>query len=387
MCYHLTTKSDSVRSAPAPADSRLRLADPVLPQPGLSEAEPLRVLQPDGTPVSGPPFEPEITPGLCRQLYRDMVLARRLDQEAYFLQRQGELGLWLSCLGQEAAQVGSIRAMRDTDYVFPSYREHAAGMVRGLSPAELLTQWRCSSHSGWDPSKYKMHVSSLVLGTQTLHATGYAMGIRAEKSDEVVLAYLGDGATSQGDTSEALNWAVVMHAPVIFFCQNNQWAISTPASAQTGTPLHSRASGFGLDAYFVDGNDVLAVYAVTRECVARVRAGGAPAFIEAVTYRMAGHSTSDDPGRYRADAEARLWEQRDPLARLLAFMESQDWADAEYLASLAQESDLLAAETRASCLAIKAPALEDTFANTLVAETELLRTEREQFIAYRESFL
>lgn len=390
MSSPLAKRRDLVSTSPAPvsgSSSRWGPNDSASPQPSLLKAEPLRLVRPDGTTESNLPFGPEITPDLCRQLYRDMVLARRFDQEAYHLQRQGELGLWLSCRGQEAAQVGSIRAMRDTDYVFPSYREHAAGMVRGLSPAELLTQWRCSSHGGWDPNRYKLHVYSLVLGTQTLHATGYAMGVRAEESDEVVLAYVGDGATSQGDTSEALNWAVVMHAPVVFFCQNNQWAISTPASAQTGAPLHRRASGFGLDAYFVDGNDVLAVYTVTRECVARVRAGGAPAFIEALTYRMAGHSTSDDPRRYRSEADVRQWEQQDPLTRLLAFMKSRGWADSEYVASLARECDILAAETRAACLAISASPLEHTFANTLVAETELLRTEREQFIAYRESFL
>ena len=349
--------------------------------------EPLRLLRPDGTIDPGSPVRLEVTGELCRQLYRDMLLARRLDQEAYNLQRQGELGLWLSCQGQEAAQVGSIRATRETDWVFPSYREHAVGLVRGLSPGELLSQWRGCSHSGWDPTKYNLHMYSLVLGTQALHATGYAMGVRAERADEVVLAYLGDGATSQGDVSEALNWAVIANVPIIFFCQNNQWAISTPVSAQTGTPLHQRAAGFGLDATYVDGNDVLAVYAVTRDQADRVRSGGVPGFVEALTYRMAGHSTSDDPRRYRDAAEVEAWQLRDPLTRLLAYMEAQDWADPRWGDQLRDEADQLAADTRAACFALPPPLLEDTFRNTLVTETGPLRAERERFTAYRESFL
>jgi 2-oxoisovalerate dehydrogenase E1 component alpha subunit len=354
---------------------------------GRDARTPVQVLRPDGGLNELPDVELDVTPELCRGLYRDMILARRFDQEAYNLQRQGELGLWLSCLGQEAAQVGSIRAVRGSDHVFPAYREHAAALCRGLQPAELLAQWRGTSHSGWDPAPYRFHIYSLVLATQTLHATGYALGVRAEQSDEIVLAYLGDGAASQGDASEALNWAAVLQAPVLFFCQNNQWAISTPASAQSAGPLHTRAAAFGLRSAFVDGNDVLAVYAVTRAAAERVRAGGAPAFIEALTYRMAGHSTSDDPGRYRPQAQVREWEQRDPIDRLQALLEGKDWIDAAFSAGLADEADDLAARTRAACLALRPAPLQDTFRHTLVAETPLLRAEREQFTAHLESFL
>jgi 2-oxoisovalerate dehydrogenase E1 component alpha subunit len=350
-------------------------------------SEPLRLLQPDGQLHPDPPVDLDVTPELCLRLYRDMVLARRLDQEAYHLQRQGELGLWLSCLGQEAAQVGSITAMRDTDHVFPSYREHAAGYLRGLSPAQLLSQWRGSSHGGWDPQQHRFHIYSLVLATQTLHATGYAMGVRADGADEVVLCYLGDGATSQGDANEALNWAAVADAPIVFFCQNNQWAISTPATQQMRAPLHRRAAGFGLSAVHVDGNDVLAVHAVTRKAVADVRAGGVPAFIEAMTYRRAGHSTSDDPRRYRPDGELEDWERLDPLARLEALLDRNDWLDEGDRRLLDAEADALAAETRNACLALPEPALEDTFRNTLVEETAQLRAERETFTAFKESFL
>jgi pyruvate dehydrogenase E1 component alpha subunit len=231
-----------------------------------------------------------------------------------------------------------------------------------------------------------MHIYSLVLATQTLHATGYAMGVQADGADEVVLAYLGDGASSQGDANEALNWAAVSQAPVIFFCQNNQWAISTPAAAQFRTPLHRRAAGFGLAAAYVDGNDALAVHAVTADAVARVRAGNGPAFIEAITYRMAGHSTSDDPRRYRDDAEVEEWQTLDPLARLAALLTEQGWIDARFRSALDVEADDLAAETRRACHALPPPALADTFRNTLVDETALLSQERTAFAAFKESF-
>ncbi|MGH3246883.1 MAG: thiamine pyrophosphate-dependent enzyme [Trebonia sp.] len=354
--------------------------------------DPLGLLGPDGTLRSSPGLDLTVTGELCRPLYRDMVLARRLDEEAHHLQRQGELGLWLSCRGQEAAQVGSIRALRADDHVFPSYRDHAAALCRGLGPAELLAQWRGAAHGPWDPAAYRFHIYSLVLATQLLHATGYALGVQADRRrdqalDEVVLVYFGDGAASQGDANEAFNWAAATDAPIVFFCQNNQWAISTPSSAQSRAPLHRRAAGFGLSSTCVDGNDVLAVNAATRAAVADVRAGGPPAFIEAVTYRMAGHSTSDDPSRYRDAADVDAWQERDPVSRMRALLDARGWADEGFYADLAAEADDLGAATRAACLALDAVPLEETFRNTLVTETAALREERERFTAYRESFL
>jgi 2-oxoisovalerate dehydrogenase E1 component alpha subunit len=352
----------------------------------------LGLLGPDGTLRSSSGLDLAVTAELCRPMYRDMVLARRLDEEAYNLQRQGELGLWLSCRGQEAAQVGSIRALRADDHVFPSYRDHAAALCRGIGPAELLSQWRGTSHGAWDPSTYRFHIYSLVLATQLLHATGYALGVQADRRrdpavDEIVLVYFGDGAASQGDANEAFNWAAATGAPIVFFCQNNQWAISTPSSAQSRAPLHRRAAGFGLNSICVDGNDVLAVNAATRAAADSVRAGGPPAFIEAVTYRMAGHSTSDDPNRYRDAADVAAWRERDPVDRMRELLDAMGWADPAYHASLAAEADELGAATRAACLGLVAAPLEETFRNTLVTETETLRAERVQFTAYRESFL
>ena len=351
-----------------------------------ADRELVRVLDATGRLRPDSPFAGQATPGLARDLYRWMVLARRLDHEAYNLQRQGELGLWLSCRGQEAAQIGSVSALRPSDHIFPAYREHAVGLYRGISPAGLLAAWRGCAHSGWDPARFRMHIYSLVLATQTLHATGYAMGVQADGADEVVLVYVGDGASSQGDANEALNWAAVSQAPVIFFCQNNQWAISTPAAEQFRTPLHQRAAGFGLRAAHVDGNDALAVHAVTADAVAAVRAGGGPAFIEAMTYRMAGHSTSDDPRRYRDDAEVDQWQALDPLARLATLLTDQGWADDRFRSALEAEADDLAADTRRACLALPPPALEDTFLNTLVEETALLSHERAAFTTFKESF-
>ena len=332
-----------------------------------------------------------IDPALARDLYRDMVLARALDQEAHHLQRQGELGLWLSCRGQEAAQVGSIRAVAATDHVFPSYREHAAALCRGVTPGEMLSQWRGTAHGGWNPADYRFHINSLVLSTQLLHATGYALGVAADRRrnpalDELVLCYFGDGSASQGDANEAFNWAAVTDAPLVFFCQNNQWAISTPSGAQSRTPLHVRAAGFGLPTTLVDGNDVLAVHAVTAAAAERVRAGGPPELIEAITYRMAGHSTSDDPTKYRTPEEVKLWEERDPVLRIRRLLDRMDWADAAYHDALADEAGVLAEATRVACRALAAPELEDTFRHTLVTETTALRRERERFTAWRASF-
>jgi 2-oxoisovalerate dehydrogenase E1 component alpha subunit len=297
---------------------------------------------------------------LARSLYRDMYLGRRFDQQAFHLQRQGELGLWLEARGQEAAQVGTMRALRDTDYVFPSYREHIAAMCRGLGPRELLSQWRGISHAGWDPKDYNFHIYSLVLGTQTLHATGYAMGSRLTGSDEVVVCFVGDGATSQGDFNEALNWAATRELPIVFVVQNNGWAISTPAAQQYRAPLPDRAAGFGLTAYSVDGNDALAVHAVVSEAVAGVRAGGPPAFVEAITYRMAGHSTSDDPRRYRPAAEEDAWMLKDPLDRLEVLLRGLG-VESGFFTALAAEGDEVAAATRAACAELRDPDLLDLF--------------------------
>jgi pyruvate dehydrogenase E1 component alpha subunit len=338
--------------------------------------QPVQLLGPDGQLRTDPDWPLDVTPELCLDLYRRMRLARRFDDEALALQRQGELGLWLQSLGQEAAQVGSITALRDTDHVFPSYREHAAALSRGIQPAELLAQWRGTTHSGWDPEQYRFHIYTLVLAAQLPHATGYAMGVQRDGTDEVVAAYFGDGAASEGEANEAFNWAAITAVPLLFFCQNNQWAISTPVTTQMRAPLHQRGKGFGLDAHLVDGNDVLAVRAVTAAVVERIRAGGGPALIEAVTYRMAGHSTSDDPGRYRTASELDAWAARDPIARLQLLLEREGWIDHGFRDALDEECAALAGATRTACRALEAGDLADLFGSVLNGETALLAEQR-----------
>lgn len=325
-----------------------------------TNAEPVQFVAPGGE-ITEAGRSHGINVELARTTYRAMARARRLDREALALQRQGELGLWLQSWGQEAAQVGSMFALRRDDYVFPSYREHAAAMVRGIRPAELMAQWRGSAHAGWDPADHSFHFYSLVLGTQTLHATGYAMGCRLDGDpDQIVVTYFGDGAASQGDVNEAFNWSSAKALPVLFFCQNNQWAISTPTELQYGAPVHQRAAGFGLRSFYVDGNDVLAVHAVTRAAADLVRSGQGPALVEAVTFRMAGHSTSDDPGRYRDSAEFEAWEIKDPLRRLRTVLDELGTPEA-FFVDLDAELDELAAEVRAACRNIPVPELDALF--------------------------
>ena len=236
---------------------------------------------------------------LAHALYRDMVLARRFDAEALALQRQGELNLWLMSWGQEAAQVGSIRALRDSDMVFPSYREHAAALCRGLSPTQLLTQWRGCSHSGWDPTTYRFHIYSLVLGTQTLHATGFAAGAAMEGTDEVVAVYFGFCAAGQGVSTRRSLGCRGRITSAVLLPEQPVGDLDAYVHANGGAATSRHTAGFGLHTYHVDGNDVLAVHAVTSEAAEHIRADSGPVLIEAQTYRRGGHSSSDDPDRYR----------------------------------------------------------------------------------------
>jgi pyruvate dehydrogenase E1 component alpha subunit len=341
--------------------------------------QPIQLLDESGKLHEDPTWPLDVSAELCQRIYTRMVLARSFDEAAFALQRQGELGLWLQVAGQEAAQVASILALRPSDYVFPSYREHAAALARGIAPAELLSQWRGVENSGWDPKRYSFHIYTLVLGAQLLHATGYAMGAIRDGTEDVVVAYFGDGASSEGDANEAFNWAASAFVPLLFFCQNNQWAISTPTHIQMRTPLHERARGFGLEAHAVDGNDALAVFAVTSKVVDEIRAGGPPALIEALTYRMGGHSTSDDPTRYRTEAELDLWRSRDPLNRLETFMLREGLMDDELKRSVAAEGHLLGQRTREACLGLKPRGTDDLFDHVLAHSSSLLIEEKRHF--------
>jgi 2-oxoisovalerate dehydrogenase E1 component alpha subunit len=344
----------------------------------MSNYAPIQLLDESGQLRADPHWPIDVTAESCRGYYRHMRRARRLDEEAFALQRQGELGLWAQSLGQEAAQIGSMAALRPTDYVFPTYREHAAALYRGIPPAQLLMQWRGVSGSGWNPQEYRFQAYTVVLAAQLPHATGYAMGVQRDGTDEVVMAYFGDGASSQGDANEAFNWAATAAVPVLFFCQNNQWAISTPASIQMRAPLHQRARGFGLESYLVDGNDVIAVHAVTQTVVNQIRAGSGPALIEAVTYRMGAHTTSDDPTRYRDSDQVADWAGRDPIARLQALLTANGWTDPAFERGLDAECDALGDEIRRVGRAFGPVDLAERFATVLAEETPLLAAERRQ---------
>ena len=280
-----------------------------------TEPQLVQLLTPEGKRVKNAEYDKYvagITPEELRGLYRDMVLTRRFDAEATSLQRQGELGLWASLLGQEAAQIGSGRATREDDYVFPTYREHGVAWCRGVDPANLLGMFRGVNNGGWDPNSNNFQLYTIVIGSQTLHATGYAMGVAKDGADSAVIAYFGDGASSQGDVAESFTFSAVYNAPVVFFCQNNQWAISEPTEKQSRVPIYQRAQGFGFPGVRVDGNDVLGVLAVTRWALERARTGEGPTLVEAFTYRMGAHTTSDDPTRYRGDEERQAWEAKEP---------------------------------------------------------------------------
>jgi len=353
----------------------------------VTDPELIQLLTPEGERLNHPQYPLSDDEVDLKGLYRDMVLVRRVDTEAISLQRQGELGIWASLLGQEAAQIGSGRALAPADMAFPSYREHGVAWCRGLAPERLLELFRGVSHSGWDPEEHKFNLYTIVIGDQTLHATGYAMGIQRDGAeDEAVIVYFGDGATSQGDVSEAFNFASVFNAPVVFFCQNNQWAISESNERQTRVPLYRRSSGFGFPGIRVDGNDVLACYAVTRQALKAAREGQGPMLIEAFTYRMGAHTTTDDPTRYRVASELETWKLKDPIERVKSYLARTGQANSAFFEEVEAEAAELAAHVREACRALPDPPPLAVFDHVYTGANAILDAERAQYAAYLNSF-
>ena len=395
-------------AASATSDDPTGRADVLTPDPLITSVpavgdggpDMVQMLNPEGQRVESgvsadyARYVAELTDEDLRGFYRDLSLIRRVDTEATALQRQGELGIWASLLGQEAAQVGSGRALKPQDYAFPTYREHGVAWCRGVDPLNLLGMFRGVNNGGWDPNEKNFHLYTIIIGAQTLHATGYAMGIQRDgdvgtgdpERDAAVIAYFGDGATAQGDVSEAFVFAGVTNAPVVFFCQNNQWAISEPNERQTRTPLYQRARGFGFPGIRVDGNDVLAVYAVTKHALEEARSGQGPTLIEAWTYRMGAHTTSDDPTKYRVSADVEVWKLRDPIARLKAYLAHEGKADSAFFDAVAVEAEALAVHVREGTLSMPDPTGESMFDHVYVEPHPLIAAEREQFVAYQASF-
>ena len=360
----------------------------------------LQLLSPEGTLVETDATAPylervaALSDDRLRDFHRQMVVIRRFDIEAGNLQRQGQLALWIPSLGQEAAQVGSGYAARAQDHIFPAYREHAVGRIRGLDPMRIIEMLRGLSHGGWDPAEIgNFHLYTLVIGSHALHSTGYAMGLTFDgatgtgnpDTDAAVLTYFGDGATSQGDVSEAFVFAASYQAPIVFFLQNNHWAISVPVERQSRTPLYLRGPGFGIPTQQIDGNDVLAAYAVTDAYLSEARAGGGPRFIEALTYRMGAHTTSDDPTKYRENEQVQFWSQRDPITRFEAFLKAKGEGDA-FFADVAAEAEDLAADVRARTLSLGSPGADEMFAHVYSDPHPVMEEQRAWLAAYEASF-
>ncbi|MFJ2369736.1 pyruvate dehydrogenase (acetyl-transferring) E1 component subunit alpha [Microbacterium sp. NPDC087665] len=348
-----------------------------------------RLLAPDGRRVPNPqldPFVADLDAAALRALYRDMVILRRIDAEGVALQRQGQLGLWAPCQGQEATQIGTARALEARDYVFPSYRETGVIYARGAQPGDYVRMWRGEEGSAYDPAVLRVAPLQIIIGAQTLHAVGYALGIRHEGADEVAVTYFGDGATSQGDVNEAMIFAASYGVPVVFVCQNNHWAISEPVALQSQYPIAGRAPGFGIPSMRVDGNDVIACMAAMRWALDHARSGKGPAYIEAVTYRMGPHTTADDPTRYRPEGELEAWRRRDPISRLEAHLRSAGELREEHLAEIQSAADAVAKEMRAQCLSmVTRPALA-VFDGVYAEPHSGLERQRDEYASYLASF-
>ncbi|MFD4468383.1 thiamine pyrophosphate-dependent enzyme [Rhodococcus sp. NPDC058505] len=346
---------------------------------------PVQLVQPDGRRVHGARYAEvvaDVDAQRLRALYEDMVVVRRVDTEATALQRQGQLGIWAPCLGQEAAQVGSAHALAADDYVFTSYREHGVAYCRGVDPAQWPRLWRGVALSCWDPNELALTNPAIVVGAQGLHATGYAIGAHLDGAEIATVAYFGDGATSQGDLAEALGFASSYHAGVVFFCQNNQWAISEPVTLQSPVPLAQRATGYGIPSARVDGNDVLAVLAVTRTAAARAREGSGPSFVEALTCRLGPHTTSDDPTRYRGAADLAPWQARDPIDRVRRLLDREDAWDDTLDTRVRAKADEVAAAFRAGALALADPDPMTLFDHVYTGPHPLLEEERGRYADY-----
>jgi pyruvate dehydrogenase E1 component alpha subunit len=346
----------------------------MLPVMGEQEATLYQVIAADGEARTARE-DMALSDDQLHELLRWMVFARRLDEEAVRMHADGELSVYPPFSGQEAAQVGSAYALEPDDFVFPSFREMAAAMVRGIDPATYLQYHRGARHGGpWDPIAARFAPVCVPLATQIPHAVGYAMGMKLDSRPVATIAYFGDGATSEGDFHEACNWAAVFKAPVVLFCQNNGWAISIPFHEQAAAPIVARAAGYGIPGVRVDGNDVLAVWQVTKEATERARWGKGPTLIEAVTFRMGPHLTNDDPGRYRNAEEVERWRALDPIDRFRTWMGSQGLLDEPALGALEEEADAFALRARAETGAMPPPTLDELFEMTFeFTPHELLR--------------
>jgi pyruvate dehydrogenase E1 component alpha subunit len=352
---------------------------------GHVELVPVQLVAPDGVPTSEDRYHRDLPPETLGWLYELMVVTRDLDAEFVNLQRQGELALFASCRGQEAAQVGATACLRKTDWIFPQYRELGALLTRGITPAQMSAVWRGRWHGGLGFTEKCCAPISIPIGTHGLHAVGAAMAAQRLGEDSVTVAFVGDGGTSEGDMHEALNMAAVTSAPCVFFIQNNQWAISVPvAHQQAGPSIAHRAIGYGMPGIRVDGNDVLACYTVMEQAAQRARDGGGPTLVEAVTYRMGPHTTSDDPTRYRPEEELQLWATRDPIDRYRNYLEHLGVLTSRLAERVRARSQRLRDELREAVLNTPDFDIADVFDTVYAEITPELARQRDELVAELE---
>lgn len=339
----------------------------------LPSVEPVTLIGADGHAVEGSPYPAPDGAALVRAL-EALIVARRINDQAYALVRQGRLAVYPSSHGQEACQVAAAQVLADGDWLFPTYRDTVAVAGRGVDPVEALSLLKGDWHCGYDPYEHHVAPHATPLATQLPHAVGVAHAARLRGEPTVVLAMCGDGGTSEGDFHEALNFAAVFKAPVVFFVQNNEYAISVPLARQTAAPsLAHKGIGYGLPGERVDGNDAAALLAVLGAAVARARAGEGPQLVEAHTYRMQAHTNADDASRYRDDAEVAAWVARDPITRLRAYLAERGLVGEEQLAAFGEHAERVAAHLRDGLNRDIDPDPDDLFAHVYATPTPQLR--------------
>lgn len=378
--------------------------------PGVPER--IQLMDENGTVHEHPTYSryiEDVNADTLREAYRLMYTTRRFDDEATALQRQGQLALWVPSRGQEAAQIGSALAYAPNDYIFPSYREHAVALARGVDFRDLITIFRGSTTHGWDMKAHNFHTYTKVLAAQTLHAVGYAMGLNFDADIEAetgtrptgqgqatdpaedtqkpaVAVYFGDGSSTEGDAHESMVFAASYNAPVLFFVQNNRWAISVPFEVQSRVPVSTRAAGYGFEGIRVDGNDVLAVLAATRYAMEKIRAGEGPVLIEAETYRLGPHTTADDPTKYRTDADLEGPLHRDPMIRLEKHLRDNGYADDAFFAEVAEAAQQIASGVREAVLSSEPADFERFFDRVYAQEHQQVEDDREFYRTYIAGF-
>jgi 2-oxoisovalerate dehydrogenase E1 component alpha subunit len=319
---------------------------------------------------------------VLRDLHRRMVVGRRFDTQATALTKQGRLAVYPSSRGQEACEVGATLALREDDWLFPTYRDSVAIVTRSVDPVEVLTLLRGAWHCGYDPYEHRVAPQCTPLATNTLHAVGLAHAARLKGERTAALVLLGDGATSEGDTHEALNFAAVWKAPVVFLVQNNGYAISVPLAKQSAAPsLAHKAVGYGMPGELIDGNDAAVVYSTVRAALERASAGEGPTLIEALTYRIEAHTNADDATRYRDSAEVQQWLARDPIARLDTYLRSAGLLDDARAAQVAEEAERFAADVRTRMNTDVAPDPSEVFEHVYAQMPPALRRQQAEFVA------